>query len=1095
MTTPPTNPPAAGGDDLRPPFVEGDALDALLRDWHRDNRERAAAGRDRLLAALRSEDDAAAARAPAALEFKPAPRGPRPGLDGRWIVRFAPLAVAALVALAVVVPFLVPPGKSGGSFVALASAQSTILCPEAGRLEAFDAAGNSLGPCVLTHTDVAAEITGHVARVTLTQTFHNPHPDKIEAVYTFPLSHRGTVDRMSMTIGDRVIVGEVKERDRARDLYEAARDHDHVGALSEQDRSNVFTQSVTNIEPGTTVAVTLSYVEFVEEWNGEFSFVFPTVVEPRFVPVATNPGGRTPALPEGLKFRRGLVLLAPASIEITQRGPGFARSEPNPDAALLAAAIRGATPIEPPDSIAEPDRWCALDVRYADGTTERGLFYPPALGHVGGRWFTLAQPVSARAADAGRAIEPAPAPPATRSGHDLSISVTIDTGGPGILGIDTPLHRTTRADAMTNEQGLPRRSAVALANLTTIPNRDFVLNWRQSADAVTEQVFTHAGPRGNFFAIVLRPPARAGNGAAAGQPAPRRPVLSDLRVQFTEQLPVIDVLPPLDRLPDLYDDQPLVILGRYVEPGAGAVVIRGNTAAGPWRRTVTLDLPERRPEHDTIATLWARAKIEQIKSRDPAGVEDGTLASELRQEIVRIGERFGVMSEYTSFVAVDKLRMTVAGRPRLINVPVEPPVGTGDGGSVIAPNQAHDETWNARAADPAEPIPPIVRIDVQPGDNAPARSLGGEAMLKADVLAESVAAPPPPAPAAAAAPTRAAPAQDAARNQSRPGAAPAADSDARRIEAPAIQGAGQSRAENTPREQSANTLRSDRQANVTAPAAADSAADARPFSQVMPRDRQRATPRAGHAEQEHRQSRAQTDPGSNLFLSEMSNAVPVVIEDAANQTHVNLFVPREQVVLRVAQLAEQRQTDRARTLACELAQVVPDYPVALDLCNTLNEPKAPPEVQLRQVAAFAEQARRDLAEQARRAELRRRLDERLWLYVFGSGQTDTARLAMDAAACNNLSAAEALQIGREAGIEVRELSGGAAATGDALGVTVTVLVADTSPATLARLAAAGLRIEGSAPGAGVVVGAIALGRLGELAMTEGVRRIEPTPAE
>ncbi len=1088
MTTPPTNPPAAGGDDLRPPFAEGDELDALLRDWHRDNRERAAAGRDRLLAALRTEDEAAAGPAPAALEFKPAPRGPRPGLDGRWIVRLAPLAVAALVALAVVVPFLVPPGKRGGPFVALASAQSTILSPEGGRLEAFDAAGNSLGPCVLTHTDVAAEITGHVARVTLTQTFHNPHPDKIEAVYSFPISHRGTVDRMSMTIGDRVIVGEVKERDRARDLYEAARDHDHVGALSEQDRSNVFTQSVTNVEPGATVAVTLSYVEFVREKNGEFSFVFPTVVEPRFVPVAANPGGHTHALPEGLKFRRGLVLLAPASIEIIQRGPGFARSERNPDVALLAAAIRGATPIEPPDSIAGLDRWCALDVRYADGTTERGMFYPPALGHVGGRWFSLARPTPAHAADAGRTVEPGHAPPATRSGHDLSILVTIDTGGPGILGIDTPLHRTTRADAMTNEQGLPRRSAVALANLTTIPNRDFVLNWRQSADAVTEQVFTHAGPRGNFFAIVLRPPARAGNGAAAGQPAPRTPVLSDLRVQFTEQLPVIDVLPPLDRLPDLYDDQPLVILGRYVEPGAGSVVIRGNTAAGPWRRTVTLDLPERQPEHDTIATLWARAKIEQIKSRDPDGVHNGTLASELRQEIVRIGERFGVMSEYTSFVAVDKLRMTVAGRPRLINVPVEPPAGTDDAGSVIAPNQAHDETWSARAADPAEPIPPIVRIDVQPGDNAPARSLGGEAMLKADVLAESAAAPPPPAPTAA-------PGAAPAPTRNRPGAAPAADSDARRIEAPAIQGAGQSRAENTPREQSANTLRSGRPANVAAPGAADSAADARPFSQVMPRDRQRATPQTGRAEQEHRQSRAQTDRGGDLFLGALSNAVPVVIEDAANQTHVNLFVTREQVVLRVAQLAEQRQTDRARTLACELAQVVPDYPVALDLCSTLNEPKAPPEVQLRQVAAFAEQARRDLAEQARRAELRRRLDERLWLYVFGSGQTGTARLAMDAAACNNLSAAEALQIGREAGIEVRELSGGAAATGDALGVTVTVLLADTSPATLARLAAAGLRIEGSAPGAGVVVGAIALGRLGELAMTEGVRRIEPTPAE
>ena len=140
----------------------------------------------------------------------------------------------------------------------------------------------------------------------------------------------------------------------------------------------------------------------------------------------------------------------------------------------------------------------------------------------------------------------------------------------------------------------------------------------------------------------------------------RTPVLTDIRVQFTEQLPVIDVLPALDNIPDLFDEQPLVILGRYTAPGEGAVVVRGNTAAGPWRRVITLSLPESQPGHDTIATMWARAKIEQIKSRDLAGVQQDTLANELRQEIVRIGERFGIMSEYTSFVAVDKLRMTIA---------------------------------------------------------------------------------------------------------------------------------------------------------------------------------------------------------------------------------------------------------------------------------------------------------------------------------------------------------------------------------------------------------------------------------------------------
>src|SRR5882672_10369553 len=65
--------------------------------------------------------------------------------------------------------------------------------------------GSALGPCPLTHTDVAAEISGFVARVVVTQTFANRFSEPVEAVYTFPLSDRAAVDGMTMRTGDRVI--------------------------------------------------------------------------------------------------------------------------------------------------------------------------------------------------------------------------------------------------------------------------------------------------------------------------------------------------------------------------------------------------------------------------------------------------------------------------------------------------------------------------------------------------------------------------------------------------------------------------------------------------------------------------------------------------------------------------------------------------------------------------------------------------------------------------------------------------------------------------------------------------------------------------
>ena len=80
----------------------------------------------------------------------------------------------------------------------------------------------SVVECPLKHTDVKAEVSGFIARVHVTQTFHNPKDEKIEAVYVFPLPHEAAVDEMSMVIGKRNIMGVIKRRDEARRIYEKA---------------------------------------------------------------------------------------------------------------------------------------------------------------------------------------------------------------------------------------------------------------------------------------------------------------------------------------------------------------------------------------------------------------------------------------------------------------------------------------------------------------------------------------------------------------------------------------------------------------------------------------------------------------------------------------------------------------------------------------------------------------------------------------------------------------------------------------------------------------------------------------------------------
>jgi len=114
--------------------------------------------------------------------------------------------------------------------------------------------------CPLKHTDVKAQISGFLSRVTVTQEFENPFPDKIEAVYTFPLPQNAAVDDMTMVVGDRTVRGKILRREDAQAVYEAAKNNGQIASLLNQERPNTFTQSVANILPNDHVKITISYV-------------------------------------------------------------------------------------------------------------------------------------------------------------------------------------------------------------------------------------------------------------------------------------------------------------------------------------------------------------------------------------------------------------------------------------------------------------------------------------------------------------------------------------------------------------------------------------------------------------------------------------------------------------------------------------------------------------------------------------------------------------------------------------------------------------------------------------------------------------------
>jgi Ca-activated chloride channel homolog len=138
--------------------------------------------------------------------------------------------------------------------------------------------------CPLTHTDVKIEVSGFLARVMVSQQFVNPSKEKIEAIYTFPLPQNAAVDDMVMLVGDRRVRADIKRREEAKAIYAAARSGGKVAGLLDQERPNIFTQSVANILAGEHVKVTISYVELLKYDRGSYELAFPMVVGPRYIP-------------------------------------------------------------------------------------------------------------------------------------------------------------------------------------------------------------------------------------------------------------------------------------------------------------------------------------------------------------------------------------------------------------------------------------------------------------------------------------------------------------------------------------------------------------------------------------------------------------------------------------------------------------------------------------------------------------------------------------------------------------------------------------------------------------------------------------------
>ena len=621
--------------------------------------------------------------------------------------------------------------------------------------------GKIQGTCPLKHTEVRAGISGFLARVTVTQTFANTATQNIEAVYTFPLPQDAAVDDMTIQIGDRTVRGLIKRREEARAIYEKAKSTGHVAALLNQERPNIFTQSVANILPGEQVTVTISYVETLRYEAGAYEFVFPMVVGPRYIsgqPTGYQGTGWAPdtnRVPDASRItpwvaakgtRAGhdisLEIALDAGvpiqelrsktheIDVDRKGPSRAtvrlRDEatiPNKDFilkydvasvqvadAILSTPVPGRSKptggyftmiLQPPARLPE-----------SDIQPKELVFVLDTSGSMWGFPLEKAKQVISRALDElypgdtfnlitfsgdTHIVFPQPVYPTAENVRKAKEVLATRTGGGG-----TEMMKAIRAALVPADKQDHVRVVCFLTDGYVGNDMEIVGEVQKHPNA---RVFAFGiGTAVNRF--LLDKMAEAGRGAVeyvnladkADEAADRfyervrSPLLTDLYVDWGG-LPVTDVYP--QRLPDLFSGQPVIISGRYTQPASGTVHLKGTRAGGPFSRDIAVTFSSSTPPFDALAGYWARRRIGDLMSQDWLGMQRGAMKPELQAQITQLGLDYRLMTQFTSFVAVEDKVVTKNGQPERMEVPVEMPEG------VSHESVFGDQRQNDMAAQPA----------------------------------------------------------------------------------------------------------------------------------------------------------------------------------------------------------------------------------------------------------------------------------------------------------------------------------------------------------------------------------------------------------
>ena len=613
-------------------------------------------------------------------------------------------------------------------------------------------------------TEVNVHISGVIADVTVTQHYRNEGQRAIEAKYVFPGSTKAAVNGLNVRLADRLITAQIREKQQAQIEYDTAKKEGKTAALLEQHLPNVFQMNVANILPGDDIQVELHYTELLVPQSGNYQFVFPTVVGPRYNSPQSSQVNATwvaqpvlrAAVAPSTTFKMKVAIDTPMGIkEVRSRTHGIdvrkGDEKNNEDKHADIALTQSAEPADNRDFV--------LDYRLAGEKIESGLMLFKGQGGEGGAtaenfFLAMVEPPKSVAATAitprdyifvvdisgsmhGFPLDTAKvllrellgglrtsdtfnvllfsgsnkmlsphSVPATRANIEQALATIQNYSGSGSTELIPALKRVY---AEPKQPDVSRTVVVVTDGYVTVEREAFELVRKNLSQAnvfafgigssVNRSLMEGIARAGMGEPFIITDPIQATEQAARFRRMVESPVLTSVKAKF-EGLDVYDVEPTA--LPDVMGERPVIVFGKWRANADGVakgrIVIEGRSANGPYRQELKVDGTVRQ---DTAAlrSLWARHRIASLSDQET--LEGG---DSFKQRITDLGLQYSLLTQYTSFIAVDKVVRNVAPQNTVaVNQPVPLPKGVSElavGGATLGaevPSTPEPETLGAIA--------------------------------------------------------------------------------------------------------------------------------------------------------------------------------------------------------------------------------------------------------------------------------------------------------------------------------------------------------------------------------------------------------------